>query len=69
MCSIYMWAIGRERAWVKGREFGVRGVQAERVSGREELVGKVDGGRVVERQCVIFFYCITIDESLTVLYL
>ena len=50
-----MWAIGRERAWAEDREFGVRGVQAERVSGREELVGKVDGGRVVERQCVIFF--------------
>ena len=29
----YMWAIGRERAWAEGREFGARGVQAERVGG------------------------------------
>ena len=29
----YMWAIGRERAWAKGREFGARGLQAERIRG------------------------------------
>ena len=29
----YMWAIGREQAWVKGGEFGARGVQAETVGG------------------------------------
>ena len=28
-----MWAIGRERAWAEGREFGARGVQVERVGG------------------------------------
>ena len=28
-----MWAIGRKRAWAEGREFGARGVQAERVRG------------------------------------
>ena len=29
----YIWAIGREGAWAEGREFGARGVQAERVGG------------------------------------
>ena len=29
----YMWAIGRERTWAEGREFGARGVQTERVEG------------------------------------
>ena len=29
----YMWAIERERAWAKGREFGARGVQAKSVGG------------------------------------
>ena len=29
----YMWAIGREKAWAEGGEFGARGVQAERVGG------------------------------------
>ena len=28
-----MWAIGRERAWAEGREFGARSMQAERVGG------------------------------------
>ena len=28
-----MWAIGRERVWVEGGEFGARGIQAERVGG------------------------------------
>ena len=28
-----MWAIRRKRAWAKGREFGARGVQAERIRG------------------------------------
>ena len=28
-----MWAIGRERAWAEGREFGARGLQAERIGG------------------------------------
>ena len=29
----YMWALGRERAWVEGGEFGARGVQAATVGG------------------------------------
>ena len=29
----YIWAIGRERAWAKGGEFGARGLQAERIRG------------------------------------
>ena len=28
-----MWAIRKKRAWAKGREFGARGVQAERIRG------------------------------------
>ena len=35
----YMWAIGRERAWARDREFGVKDVQAERVGGRAKIAG------------------------------
>ena len=34
-----MWAIGRKRAWAKGREFEARGVQAERVRGIANRAG------------------------------